>query len=430
MPKESGESGRGKKKSGRKKLFVLDTNVLIHDPGVLETFEENDVVIPIMVIEELDSLKSGVGVVPYSSRKALRSIGKYLKRGAISKGVPLPGGGTLRVDVGEKNYFTEMKPDNFIISCAINLQEKGAENVVVISKDTGVRIKTESMGVRAQDYERDKTSIFQSYGRILAEEDYCNGIQSVRYQKRGAEIFRIWENDCSCQIRNHRDLFGISAKNVEQVCAMDALTSPNIHVIALTGKPGAGKTLLGLAAALYQVTKEDSLYEKVIVARPPVPMGYEMGFLPGDISEKINPWMRPIYDNLEFLVKTPKDLSSGKKQRGKVYKGWQYLFEKDYLEIEALTYMRGRSLPGRYIIIDEAQNLRPLDVKTLVTRMGENSKIVFTGDLDQIDTPYLDAESNGLAYLIAKLINEPDFCYLSMQKSARSELADRMAELL
>jgi len=166
-----------------------------------------------------------------------------------------------------------------------------------------------------------------------------------------------------------------------------------------------------------------------MVARPPVPMnGYDMGFLPGDILEKIDPWMQPIYDNLEVLYKTPKDIDENRGKRE--YKSYQYLIDKGFLEIGNLTYIRGRSLPGRYIIIDEAQNLRPLDVKTLVTRLGEDSKIVFTGDLGQIDTPYLDAESNGLAYLIARLINEEDFCYLNLEKSARSNLADRMAVLL
>ncbi len=423
------ESGRERK---GKKTFVLDTNVLIHDYNALETFEENDVVIPLRVIEELDKLKSGVGEVPYSARKALRNIEIYSAKGEISKGIILPGGGYLRVEISQVNYFPEIKSDNLIISCAISLREKGITNVVVVSKDTSVRIKAGAMAVMAQDYKRDKTTLFQKYGCVLKEEDYNNGILSVRYQCREDEIYRIWSNNTECAIKNSRDLNGISPKNIGQVCAMDALTCPNISVVALAGKAGSGKTLLALAAALHRINKKSgSLYDKVMVARPPVPMnGYDMGFLPGDILEKIDPWMQPIYDNLEVLYKTPKEIGENRIFGKKEYKSYQYLIDNGFLEIGNLTYIRGRSLPGCYVIIDEAQNLRPLDVKTLVTRLGEGSKIVFTGDLGQIDTPYLDAESNGLAYLIARLINEEDFCYLNLEKSARSNLADRMAVLL
>ncbi len=415
---------------GSKKTFVLDTNVLIHDPWATSSFEENDVVIPIMVIEELDNLKSGVGGVPYSARKALKDIGSYLDKGEISKGVPLPDGGNLRVETRRENFFSEANADNMIISCALALKKEKGPNVVVISKDTGVRIKAEAMGVSAQDYKRDKTTLFQKYGKVLNDEDYGNGILSVRYQQQKNVIIRLWQKSMSNEIRGQRDLFGISPKNIEQVCAMDALTNPEISVVALTGKAGTGKTLLALAAALCQVTKSDPLFSRSIVARPTVPMdGYDLGFLKGDLDEKINPWMKPIYDNLEFLVKTSRD-TSGNKNTKKTYESYKYFLDAGILEIEALTYIRGRSLPGRYIIIDEAQNLRPLDAKTLVTRLGEGSKIVFTGDLDQIDTPYLDAESNGLAYLIARSINEPDFCYLNLQKSERSKVANRYAKIL
>jgi len=418
-------------KKRRKKTFVLDTNILIHDYNALESFEENDVVIPIKVIEELDNFKSGAGEVPYCARKALRIVGIYSGRGDISRGVRLPGGGCLRVEIDEKNHFREAKSDNLIISCAMALKENHASHVVIVSKDTSVRIKAGTMNVSAQDYKQDKTTLFQKYGSVLTEKDYNNGILSVRYQCQGEEIYRIWSNDLQCSIRKNRDINGISPKNIGQTCAVDALTSPDISVVALTGKAGSGKTLLALAASLHQMTKKSGLlYDKVMVARPPVPMnGYDLGFLPGDLLEKIDPWMQPIYDNLEVLYKTPKDTDEHRNIGRREYKSYQYLIDKGFLEIGNLTYIRGRSLPGRYVIIDEAQNLRPLDVKTLVTRLGEGSKIVFTGDLGQIDTPYLNAESNGLAYLIARLINEDDFCYLNLEKSARSTLADRMAIL-
>ncbi len=424
-----GESGSSRQ---RKKTFVLDTNVLIHDFNALESFEENDVVIPIRVIEELDNLKSGAGEVPYSARKALRLLGVYAGQGDISGGIALTGGGRLRVEVEEENHFREDNSANLIISFAMTLKQNDVPNVVLVSKDTSVRIKAGAVKIAAQDYKRDKTTLFQKYGSVLADKDYNNGILSVRYQCQGEEIYRLWSNELRCPIRTHRDLNGISPKNIGQICAMDALTSPDISVVALTGKAGSGKTLLALAAALHQTTKKSGpLFEKVMVARPTVPMnGYDIGFLPGDLAEKIDPWMQPIYDNLEVLYKTPKDIGENKETGKREYKSYQYLIDKGYLEVGNLTYIRGRSLPGRYVIIDEAQNLRPLDVKTLITRLGEGSKIVFTGDLEQIDTPYLDAESNGLAYLIARLINEEDFCYLNLKKSARSSLADRMAGLL
>jgi len=314
--------------------------VLIHDYNALESFEENHVVLPIRVIEELDSLKTGAGEVAYSARKALRNIGVYSGQGNISQGVLLPGGGNLRVEVDEENYFRENKSDNLIISCAMALQKNQVPNVVIVSKDTSVRIKAGAVNVRAQDYKRGKTTLFQKYGVVLMEEDYNNGIRSVRYQCQGDDIYRLWSNDLRCSIRNNRDLNGISPKNVGQVCAMDALTCPEINVVALTGKAGSGKTLLALAAALHQMTKKGGpLYDKAMVARPPVPMnGYNLGFLPGDLLEKIDPWMQPIYDNLEVLYKTPKDMDENRNLGRKEYKSYQYLIDKGFLEIGNLTY--------------------------------------------------------------------------------------------
>jgi PhoH-like ATPase len=417
-------------KNGGKKTFVLDTNVLIHDYTALLSFEENDVVIPIIVIEELDNLKTGVGLVPYSARKAIKKIWEIIEGGSF-EGAPLPGGGILSIKITESNYFEEKNADNMIISCAMDLSKAGAPNVVLISKDTGVRIKSTAMKVPAQDYERDKSSLFQKYGKVLNEGDYSNGIMSIRYKYEDENsIYRLWGKDESFQIRSQRDLWGITPRNKEQKAAADAVTNPNARVVVLTGKAGTGKTLFALAGGISQSTKASPLYERVIVARPTVPMsGYDLGFLPGDLSEKIDPWMKPIYDNLEVLVKTARD-TSGNKEMSQKYKGYQYLIEAGTVEIGSIAHMRGRSLPGTYIVIDEAQNLRPLDVKMLVTRLGEGSKIVLTGDLDQIDTPYLDAESNGLAHVIAKAINEFDFCYLDLQKSERSETADRYAKIL
>jgi PhoH-like ATPase len=236
-------------------------------------------------------------------------------------------------------------------------------------------------------------------------------------------------------IRRQRSVMSIAPKNIEQECAIDALLADNIDVVTLTGRAGTGKTLLAIAAGLYLCTKtihktstdHAKKFDQVMVARPIVPMGQDLGFLPGDIKEKLYPWMQPIYDNLDVIVGTPTEHIEEKNTH---YRSSEYLIETGVVHIEPLTYIRGRSLPRRYLIIDEAQNLRPLDVKTIITRCGDGTKVVFTGDLEQIDSPFLDAASNGLSYLINKFINEENFCYLNLRKSARSALAERAAELL
>jgi PhoH-like ATPase len=261
---------------------------------------------------------------------------------------------------------------------------------------------------------------------VLGPEDYTNGIESVRYQMAGDMIFRLWGRAAQMPIKRQRLLSGIAPRNVEQECAMDALSSDEISVVALTGSAGSGKTLLGLAAGLHLY--ERNRFEQVMVARPTVPMGNDLGYLPGEIEDKMRPWMQPIFDNLEVIVKTPfekKDDTHVSK-----YRSMDYLIESGIVHIEPLTYIRGRSLPKKFLIVDEAQNLRPLDVKTILTRAGEGTKVVLTGDMHQIDTPYLDTYSNGLAYLIGNFIHEENFCYLNLRKSARSPLAERAALLL
>ncbi|UCD35566.1 MAG: PhoH family protein, partial [Nitrospiraceae bacterium] len=236
-------------------------------------------------------------------------------------------------------------------------------------------------------------------------------------------------------IRRQRSVMSISPKNNEQECAIDALLSPQVNLVALTGRAGSGKTLLALASGLYFCTKNPSRsgsegarrYEQVMVARPIIPLGNDIGFLPGDIKEKLHPWMQPIYDNLDVIVGTTDERTEEKDVH---YRSSDYLVESGLVHIEPLTYIRGRSLPRRFLIIDEAQNLRPLDVKTIITRCGEGTKVIFTGDLEQIDSPFLDAASNGLAYLINRFIQEENFCYLNLKKSARSALAEQAAMLL
>lgn len=431
-----------------KKTFVIDTNVLIHDPECIFKFEDNDVVLPITVVEELDKLKKGHGDIPFSARQALRIIDSLREKGNISKGVKLDTGGTIQVAV-DKDYdpCSPVLMDNRIISLALELnRKKGKKPVILVSKDTAVRIKAEALGITVQDYKHDKTYLFQKYG-VIIEEDYRNGIKSIRYLKKGDEIYRVWGEKNMEPIRKWKNIMGITPKNIEQLCALDALLTDKIDVVAITGKAGTGKTLLALAAGIHLLekslakiqnlknqTKEQDIsneryFEQILVARPVIPIvGQDIGFLPGDVEEKLGPWMQPIYDNLDVIIGTPAE--SKKEGKPVKYKSSRYLIDSGMIQIEPLTYIRGRSLPHRYIIIDEAQNLRPLDVKTIITRCGEGTKVVFTGDLYQIDTPYLDFSSNGLSYLISRFIQEENFCYLNLTQSARSKLAERAAELL
>jgi PhoH-like ATPase len=420
-----------------KKFLVLDTNVLIHDPGAILHFEDNDVILPITVIEELDNLKKGHGEIPYSARQALRLIDGLREEGNLSSGVRLPDGGALKVIIEEEMHLTRQSNDNRIISAAVALAKSNgsSEPIVLVSKDTSVRIKAEALGLVTQDYLRDKTTVFEKYGSILESDVTESDIRSIRYMMSGDKIYRVYGDNNMELIRRQRTVMGITPKNLEQECAVDALLSDTVDVVALTGRAGTGKTLLALAAGIYLCTKSapkgpserGNKYEQVVVGRPIVPLGNDIGYLPGDIQEKLNPWMQPVYDNLDVIISTPQERGEDKDV---YYKSSDYLIESDIVHIEPLTYIRGRSLPRRFLIIDEAQNLRPLDIKTIITRCGEGTKVIFTGDLEQIDSPFLDAASNGLAYLINRFIQEDNFCYLNLKKGARSSLAERAAELL
>jgi PhoH-like ATPase len=420
------------------KIYVIDTNVLVHDPEALLRFEDNEIVLPIAVIEELDGLKRGHGEIPASVRQALRLIDSFRDQGNLSRGVPLPSGGSLRVETADDAPpRVRASADNSIIMTAVKLGAHSRQPVVLVSKDLAVRIKAEALGVAAQDYRNDKTTIHQRCGRLLAEDAPCD-VRSVTYRRDGDQLLRLRGGREPEVVRRRRSVLGISAKNVEQECALDALVTPDIDVVALTGKAGTGKTLLALAAGIDQTTEfraartpgDRAGYEQVMVARPIVPLGQDLGFLPGQVEEKLGPWMQPVHDNLDVIVATPRDQRKDARGTAARYKSSDYLIESGIVKIEPLTYIRGRSLPRRFLIVDEAQNLRPLDVKTIITRCGEGTKIVLTGDLDQIDQPYLDATSNGLSYLISRFIEQENFCYLQLAASARSALAEQAAVLL
>jgi PhoH-like ATPase len=408
------------------KIFVLDTSVLIHDPDALEKFENNHLVMPMTVIEELDGLRKGRGLISLAAREALRKIDDFHGNGMCSYVCSPTNGRSLRI-LTENGEFSGLSADDKIVRSAVMQKQAAGETpVILVSKDTAVRIKAEAYGIDAQDYRNDHTELFTRYGRVLDSDDYTNGIESIRYQLSGDRIFRLWGRDAQMPIKRQRALSSVTPRNIEQECAMDALSSDEISVVALTGQAGSGKTLLALAAGLH--LREKGRHEQIMVTRPTVPMGNDLGYLPGEIEDKLRPWMMPIFDNLDVIVKTPferKDDTNVSK-----YRSIDYLIESGIIHIEPLTYIRGRSLPKKFLIVDEAQNLRPLDVKTILTRAGEGTKVVLTGDLHQIDTPYLDTYSNGLAYLISRFINEEFFCYLNLRKSARSPLAERAAELL
>ncbi len=410
-----------------KKTFIIDTNVLIHDPESLLKFEDNDIVIPLVVIEELDSLKRGSGEINYAAREALRVIERLCDGGDISQGARLNDtGAMLRIDIRDGNILHEDTKDNRIITVASRIKQTD-NNVVLVSKDTAMRLKANALGIKTEDYRHDKTTVYEQYGSV-GDMDYHNGIRSVKYLKHGKGLVRVIGNEISGVVKNKAVVGRLIGKNDEQIAAIDALMSDEISVVALSGRAGSGKTLLALACGLHQVYK-GGIYKQVLVARPVVPLGgQDIGYLPGDTQEKIAPYMRPIYDNLEVILN---QASVGGRSSGEMkHKSVQEMVKAGVLHMEALAYMRGRSLPERYIIIDEAQNLRPLDVKTIITRCGEGTKIVLTGDLEQIDSPFLDRTSNGLAYLISKFINEEFFCYLRLNQSVRSRLAEAGARLL
>jgi PhoH-like ATPase len=432
-----------------RKIFVLDTNVLIHDPESLFKFEDNQIVIPLEVIEELDKIKKGPGEIACSAREVLKRIDALRAGGSLAQGAPLGNGGWVRIE-SISHSDDQVTVDNRIIRTAIVLQKRsqesqpgagpfppypypgfqaGAGRVILVSKDLAIRVKAESLGLQVEDYKNDKSPLSQKYGRVLGPLDSPNGIYSVRYLHSGEDLFRIQGKDLQTRIKNRKNLEGILPKNAEQACAQDALLNPEVEVVALTGDAGTGKTLLALAAGVHQVVKKGRLYEQVLVTRPTVPLGKDLGYLPGDVQEKLTPWMQPIFDNLEVILNTPKEQVKDQTVLSR-YRSYQYLMDAGLLQVEALTYIRGRSLPRRFFIVDEAQNLRPLDVKTLLTRCGEGTKIVFTGDLNQIDTPYLDSTSNGLAYLVSHFLNEENFCYLHLKDGVRSRLAEQGALLL
>ena len=444
-----------------KKIFILDTNVLIHDPEAMFSFDDNDVYLPIYVIEEIDKLKEYNDRVGKSARETSRNIEKLRKEEknsnlSLLKGLKNSTGGTFRIVLGENDSvnipdsLNKNLTDNKIIGQALRIKnENKKRKVILVSKDMNVRIKANVLGMETVDYVKDQIDINQLYegwreieissdlfsllekapiinwDLVLKEEPKANEL--IRFKNSNKEILTIYKKErekLEKQVFADTKVWGVFARNTEQKQAMELLMDERIKLVTLVGKAGTGKTLLAIATALEQVV-ERKLYKKIFIARPVVPMGNDIGFLPGTEKEKMQPWMLPIYDNIEFLASNKGQTSLNEAE--KVVVGLESL---GLLKVEPLTYIRGRSIPQGFIIIDEAQNLTPHEVKTIITRVGKDTKIVFTGDPDQIDNPYLDANSNGLAYIAERMKNEILVGHIRLVKGERSEISELASRLL
>ena len=418
-------------------------------------FEENDVVIPLVVIEEIDSQKKRQDEVGRSARRVAHHLDDLRKGGKLSEGVPLVAGGRLRVEIQalRSDLPAELdisKPDNQVLAIAAQITRAHPDQrVVLVSKDINVRVKAEALDLAAEDYERDKVvrntselysgvrvvtidadvmEAFNRDGSLPPPDDDLRPNEFVHFQvPEQHSLSALGRFDLTLRAivplaPPARDTWGIQAKNLGQRFALDALMNDDISLVTLTGRAGTGKTLLALAAGLHKVVDEH-VYRRLLVTRPVIPMGKDVGYLPGDKDEKLRPWMQPIYDNLEFLMSTMyKDQMVGDMVNR--------LQDKGLFEVEALTYIRGRSIPQQLIIVDEAQNLTPHEVKTIISRAGEGTKMVLTGDPYQIDHPYLDFSSNGLCYAVEKFKDSPLAAHVTLTKGQRSELAELAAVLL
>jgi len=438
-----------------KKIYVLDTNVLLYDPQALGRFKDNSIIIPITVIEEIDRFKKDMNETGRNARQVSRIMDAFRKVGSLSKGVPLENGGTLRIEIYEEKVMKRLPPelreergDNRILAVAVDLMETGpAVPVILVTKDTNLRIKADALGLAAQDYESDKVAIddlFTGIADLEVGADVIDRFYSQGWLELGTSLLPN-QFVTLTEAANHshtalarfdhgsgrilplkgggkEGVWSLFPRNREQTFALDALLDDNIKIVTLVGKAGTGKTLLAIAAGLHK-TAEENVYNRLLVSRPVFPMGRDLGFLPGDIEEKLTPWMQPIFDNVELLL-------TGHEGEKRHSKGYKELMAMGILEIEPLTYIRGRSIPNQYMIVDEAQNLTPHEIKTIVTRAGEGTKIVLTGDPYQIDNPYVDAESNGLTYVVERLKEQTISGHVTMTKGERSELAELAANLL
>jgi len=465
-----------KKKQEQTHVYMIDTNVLLHDPGAIFAFENAHVGVPITVLEELDQFKNESSERGRNAREAIRNIDGLRSRGHVSHGVPLDNGGTLQIFLlPEDNKKTRIaldmgKEDNRILLIAFHVQKQIGCQVTFISKDLNMRVKADSLGIPAQDYLKDVTTEDEFYqgwlkvqvptselkkqtpdilSELTQDYDFAYNEFALLESQNNPEHFRIFRymgNDIFKPVEHPDFAWPFHARNPQQLMSLSLLMDPSVQLISMIGKAGTGKTFIALLAAMHQLLVEDE-YEKLLVTRPVVPLGPDIGFLPGDIQEKLHSWMQPVRDNMEFIVNTanmeyeamyedqpPRRRKKGKKPRkrgeGPTIPNLDQLVEADKISLEAITYMRGRSIPYQFILIDETQNLTVHEVKTLISRVGEGSKVVLTGDPYQIDSPYLDFGSNGLVVATQKFRGQMLFGSVYLEESERSELSRLAGELL
>jgi PhoH-like ATPase len=443
------------KKKKPAKIFILDTNVILHDHKCLDNFQDNDLILPITVLEELDKFKKGSDQINFQAREFVRIMDKLAGEQLFSDGVPLgKDKGRLFIATGKpfppimEESFSEKTPDHRILAIALFTSEKFKErSVILISKDINLRMKAKSLGLKTEDYQNDKVKNIEILHRgVETYDDFDPEVIDLLYKsgsiprsqfpmdeahtpanqyfilRNNNQSVLIWCDhftDTIKRVEKHT-AFGIEPRNAEQTFSLNALLNPDIKLVALSGKAGTGKTLLALAAALQQ----NKMYKQVLLARPIVPLSNrDIGFLPGDVKDKIGPYMLPLYDNLSVI----KNRFGAQSKEITVIEEMQ---KRDELLITPLAYIRGRSLSEAFFIVDEAQNLTPHEVKTIITRAGEGTKIIFTGDVHQIDSPYLDMQSNGLAYLTDKMKGQDIFAHVNLIKGERSYLAELASNLL
>ncbi|MBQ8530840.1 MAG: PhoH family protein [Parabacteroides sp.] len=440
---------------GAKKNFVLDTNVILHDYKCIENFQENDIYLPIVVLEELDKFKKGNDQINYNAREFVRELDTLTSNDLFLKGASLgPGKGTLHVVTGDKyqekiyQSFPERTPDHRILSCTLSVAESEKDKrvkTILVTKDVNLRMKARSLGIEVEDYINDKVinvNIFEraqdTYENIdpeLIDQMYANpaGLDAelfdIKLEPNECFILKSQRNSILARYNPFTNKFkrvekssnyGIQPRNAEQSFAFEVLNDPEVKLIGLTGKAGTGKTLLALASAL----KQANVYKQILLARPIVALANkDLGFLPGDEKQKVAPYMQPLFDNLNVIKG---QFAPGSADARKV----DDLQKSGQLVIEALAFIRGRSLSETFCIIDEAQNLTPHEIKTIITRAGEGTKMVFTGDIQQIDSPYLDAQSNGLAYMVDKMKGQDLFAHINLIKGERSQLSELASNLL
>ncbi|KAG6559156.1 PhoH-like protein [Candidatus Rhabdochlamydia oedothoracis] len=434
-----------------RKTFIIDTNILLHDPDAIIKFHNNDVVIPLAVLEELDGMKRFSDELGKNARHVLRYIDglKNAHPGQLAQGVSIENDILVKVQMDTKFADREAFPFSLdrsahkIVFSAFKLKEQGVP-VSLISKDFIVRVKAEAVGIESQDYINLRFSyenIYKGYRKLdmskknldlfykdgvlpidlpdLYPNEYC--LISSKEQSSAVCKYNSQNKQLEPLLKLPRDIWGVHPLNIEQKCALDLLLRDDIKLVTLMGPAGTGKTLLALAVGLKKIF-DDGNHKKILVSRPIVPLGKDIGYLPGSKEEKLYHWMQPIYDNLEFLCESTGSANSAETQK--------WIMESKKIEMEAVTYIRGRTLPNMYIIIDEAQNLTPHEVKTIISRAGQGTKVVLTGDPTQIDNPYLDKDSNALTYTVGRFKEHPIYGHIFLDRTERSELAALATEML